>query len=720
MKNIFKIYKRDIKSILFNWVALVVALGLMILPALYAWFNIKSSWDPYSNTSGILVAVVNKDKGGNLKDTKVNVGAEVVKKLKENKDIGWRFVDSKEAQKGVNYGKYYASIIITEDFSTKILSIIENNPQKPELIYSVNEKINAVAPKITKKGVTNIQSEVDKAFVQMVNGIIFDLFNKLGVELDIKKPELENFKRILFEIDMKTPKINEAVDSIYSEGVILENFMKKVQENMPLVKDTVSKSADVAEKAQGFLVKAKDGVEKSAPVIKQDLVLAEDILSSLQVMIPEASELIATDTSKARDMFSRARDKLSNVINKIDTVIKLMQSLQESSNNGVIDSFVGKLTNIRNKLENEVSLIDNVIENIDKGTAPSIDILNRINEQIKETNTLLSTLVNDFDSSIVPNINAIMDGLVSTATNSLKLLQDANNDLPTVIDLLNKSYGAVTIGMQEIKLLRERLPQAEESIHSLVQRIKSLDEDVSLNEIIRLLKNDAKKESEFISNPIVIKENRIFPIPNYGSAMSPFFSTLSLWVGCLILVSILSMEVHPLEEGKRLKIYQVYFGRYLTFATIAILQALTVTLGDLFILKTYASDKLAFVLYSVFVSIVFSMIVYTLVSILGNVGKAVCVILLVLQISSSGGTFPIQVTPPFFQHINPFLPFTYAISGMRETVGGIIPEILSYNISVLLIYCVISIVLALVLKGKLNKLNKIFVDKFKDTGLVEK
>lgn len=231
------------------------------------------------------------------------------------------------------------------------------------------------------------------------------------------------------------------------------------------------------------------------------------------------------------------------------------------------------------------------------------------------------------------------------------------------------------------------------------------------------MKNDAVSESNFISNPIDIKEHKIFPIPNYGSGMSPFFTTLSLWVGALLLVSLLSVHVEEME-GVKLNMSDIYFGRYLTFMTIAICQALIVSLGDIFLLKTYVVNKVAFVLMAVFISIIFSIIIYSLVSIFGNVGKAIGVILLVLQISASGGTFPIQVTPPFFQRLNPFLPFTYAIGGMRETVGGILRSVLIKDIVILCIYLVIALILSVRLKERLHNINEKLVSKLKECGLV--
>ncbi|KNF08399.1 phage infection protein [Gottschalkia purinilytica] len=719
MKNILRIYKRDIKNILSDWVVLVVILGLMILPALYAWFNIKSSWDPYGNTSGIKVAVVNNDKGDSFKGTKINVGNQLVQQLKGNKNIGWNFVSEKEADKGLKNGKYYASIKITDDFSHKLLSIVRDEQEKPSIIYSVNEKINAVAPKITQKGVTSLQGEVTKNFVKTVNGIIFDLFNKFGVELEQGKPKLKELQNLIYFVDEKIPQINKDIEEFDKGLITLNGLTKKVQGNVPLIQDSIKKGSNAANKSKDFLVRAKDGIQQAGPSIKQDLILARQITSGAENMIPEAINLINTDAPKAKEMLINIKDKFNNGTSIITNITNFLRSIDKDSNSNIIQSIINKLAVIKSNMNNKVQLINKVIDIINNGQQPSVDILNKINDLSTRVTPTLNAIINSFDSKVIPAINNITGELINVTDNAIKLLNDANEDLPVVEDLINKAYKGSEKGAEGIDLLKKKLPGIETSIHSVAIKLRKLDNDQDLNEIIKLLKNDARKESEFLSNPIEIKENRIFAIPNYGSAMSPFFTTLSLWVGTLLLVSLLSTHVKKLDDNKNLKAYEKYLGKYLTFMTIAIFQAIIVSTGDIFILKTYVSNKLVFLLFSVFISIVFSMIIYTLVSVFGNVGKALAVILLVLQISSSGGTFPIEVTPTFFQKINPMLPFTYAVSGMREAVGGVILESLRYNTIILLLYFFIFLAIGLLFKKKLDNINSKFVKRFKESGLGE-
>ncbi|ABS35251.1 YhgE/Pip domain-containing protein [Clostridium botulinum] len=719
MKNIFKIYNRDLQNIITNWVAIVVMLGLMILPSLYAWFNIKSSWDPYSNTKSISVAVVNKDKAAFFKGQSINVGEELVNKLKINKNIGWKFVDEKEAEKGVKYGKYYASIMIPEDFSYKILSITRDKQEKPTLIYSVNEKSNAVAPKITSKGVTTIQSEVTKTFVKTVNGIIFEMFNKLGIELEKGKPKLKDLMNMIFYVNDKIPEINASIDKLEKGAITLEEFIEKINKDIPLIKDTINSALSAGDKTKLFLSKSKEGINNVAPYIKQDLIIARKINSTAEVLIEEGVDLIGKNSSKARENLLSSKDKLTNVKEILNSILELIDIINKDKKNIIMNDFENNIKNMKERVNNKIENINTVISSIDRGEKVSVEALNRLNNKANGIDSILEKTIEDFNPKIVPAINNVLNDLIVVADNTIQLLKNANENLPGATELLDKGYTGAEKGIKGIKILKSNLPSIEKSIGEVSNKLKTLDDDERLNEIIKLMKSNAKIESDFISNPVEIKENRIYPIPNYGSAMAPFFTTLSLWVGALILVSILSVEVKDIKGAKKLKVHEKYFGRYFTFMTIAIFQALIVSLGDIYLLKVYVSNKSIFILFSIFISIIFSMIIYTLVSVFGNVGKALGVILLVLQISASGGTFPIEVTPGFFQRINPLLPFTYSVSGMREAVGGVIEGILLRDIIILLIYFTLSILLALLLKKKLEKANKNFVKKFKESGLVE-
>ena len=296
----------------------------------------------------------------------------------------------------------------------------------------------------------------------------------------------------------------------------------------------------------------------------------------------------------------------------------------------------------------------------------------------------------------------------------ITLLENAENTLPKVEDTLNTALDFSGSADEAIVYIKRKVPEAKSVLDKLVSALSAANNSEEMGELITFLKNDIVTQANFLKEPVKLVTNSLYPTKNYGSAMTPFYTVLSLWVGVLLLTSLLTTEVHG-----DYKPYEVYFGRGFTFLTIALLQALIVSLGDLYILGVTVTNPIIFVLLSLLTSLVFTFIVYSLVSVLGNVGKALAVVLLVIQVAGSGGTFPIQVTPKFFQNVNPFLPFTYSIGALREAVAGIYQPNLNKDIGVLLIFLILSIILNVVLKGPINKILSKFTHKMGESRLTE-
>ena len=246
MKKIFEIYKDDIRSIFKNYAAIIVLAALCIIPSLYAWFNIKASWDPYSQdaTSGIKVGVVNLDKGANFSGKDINIGDEVIGQLKDNKQLGWQFVSAEEAERNVENGNYYASITIPENFSKDLTSILSDNVTKGEIIYTVNEKINAIAPKITVKGATALQEQVSKSIVETVSNAIFGVANEVGIQLEEQIPKITTIYNSLVKIQGSFGDINNTVDKAADGAEKIQTLITEIQNDIPKVQDTLTDAQD--------------------------------------------------------------------------------------------------------------------------------------------------------------------------------------------------------------------------------------------------------------------------------------------------------------------------------------------------------------------------------------------------------------------------------------------------------------------------------------------
>lgn len=712
MKNIFKIYKNDLKDIFTNKVLLVIIIGLCILPSLYAWFNIKASWDPYGNTGNISVAVINEDSGAEIMNKKVNMGDELVKELKTNKDLGWKFVDRKKALEGVNSGKYYAYIEIPSNFSENLTSLVSKDIKKGTIIYTVNEKINAIAPKITSKGAITIQNEVNQTVVKTVSEVVLKAFKEAGIEIEKQLPKLSTLENNLVEVQGKFKDIDKVVDTAVDATDKVSDIIKDIQNDMPLIKDTITNSKNLSSDIKSFLNDSKTGLSQLSPILKNDLGLISEISSNAKNAVSDLIDAINKGSESAPQLIDNLSTKLSDLASSTNTLTKFLEKLNKLVPGNQLKSVIDSLNSISAKLDTAVSSLQTIKNQVANGEKPPLTNLNNLLKVIGDVNTITSSILNNFDSKIQDPISNIIEDSFKVADNIIAVLDSAEKKLPAVEDILNTTLSFSGSAEKGASFIKEKLPYAKSVVDTLVDSMKKINNSSEVNELISLLKSDVLKRSDFLKQPVDLVENRLYPIKNYGSAMAPFYTVLSLWVGILLLMSLLSTNVHGDYKPN-----EVYFGRGLTFLTLTIIQALIVSLGDIYFLKVQAVNIPLFILISVFTSIVFTAIVYSLVSIFGNVGKAIGVVLLVIQVAGSGGTFPIQVTPQFFQNVYPLLPFTYAISAMREAVGGIYMPNLTKDISTLAIFIVVFVIFTVFFKKPINKVTEKIQNRFNESDL---
>ncbi|MEK8129178.1 YhgE/Pip domain-containing protein [Paenibacillus filicis] len=715
MKRLLAIYLNDMSRIGRNWAATIIILGLAFLPSLYAWFNILASWDPYSNTGSLAIAVVNEDSGATARGRELKLGDEIVASLKDDKRIGWTFVDAAEADRGVLHGTYFASLTIPPEFSEHIASVLTATPQKAEILYNVNEKSNAISPKITSKGATGIQEEVTKQFIKTANGAIFQVMNEVGTELEQELPAIAAAKTVLFRLEDMFPELNKLVDTGMSDLDKASAIAAKAESYVPEVAKLAETGQAVTEQVGSWIDRSGEALDTLAPGIKQDLFLLQQAATSAKQLtgVLQDAKIDPALLQAELDRVSRRLAVASEVNSRLITLFERLNSLTGGKGSALA---AGKLQQLQRSLQLQTTIVERISTAIAKGEKPADMLVADLGKVSQDVADGLEDILGRFDTEIVPGIAEGAKVAKEKLGKAHAALVDASGSIPDISKIVSDASKGLAAGQKELAAVKEALPGVEAKVKELAERVRSFENQGSITDILRLLKLDAQKESEFFAEPVVLKENRLFPIPNYGSAMSPFFTTLSLWVGALLLVSLLTVEVH--EAGIAYKSYQVYIGRYLTFLTIALVQSLFVTLGDLYVLGTYAASPGWFVAFGMLLSAVFMLIVYTLVSVFGNVGKAMAIVLLVLQLAGSGGTFPVQLTPPFFQAIHPYLPFTYAIGLMREAVGGILWDAVGYDILMLLIYAGIALVIGLALKTWINASSAKLVNKAKESKII--
>lgn len=585
MKNIIKVFLNDCKHIGRNVVALVVVMGLAVLPSLYAWFNILSNWDPYGpeSTSNIKVAVAYDDTGINISGMDINISTNIVEALKTNDTIGWVFTDSTdEAIERVWSGDYYAALIMPADFSKDMVSFLADNMTHPEIIYYTNQKKNAIAPKITDKAKTAVQQQVNATFISTLT-------------------------------------------------------------------EAIMKSADVADNIGGKN-KADSTLESGSDSMNNSLI--DILIAKFQVINTQ----VVT--------FDNVLSALSNI----------MTTAQTSA-----DTAKGISPDISGTFEGERAILNELNKTI--GQSSLID------------SSLFSTISHDIDA-----VSGYMNSISSIYNDMGYNIDDFNKSISQMGESINNTLVMVRNIEDNLNETTNKLVEFKNSgVYSLLQTAISFNTD---------------ELASFISAPVAITTEDLYPITNYGSAMSPFYSVLSIWVGALILVAIIHVKVHPFD-GIKVNSVEAFFGRYITFFLIGQAQALLITLGDLFFIGIQCIHPFKFWFAAAFTSFVFTMITYSLTVAFENVGEAAAVVIMVIQVAGAGGTFPIQCLPAIYQAIYKYLPFTYAMDALRECVGGTYSWYYWKCILALLVYVGICLFIGLVIAKPCRKLNAI-VDKSKE------
>ena len=716
MNNIFKIYKDDIKKIFTNYAALIVFIALSILPSLYAWFNIKASWDPYGKeaTSQIKIGVVNKDKGAELKGEFKNIGNQIIDQLKENDVMGWQFVSEKEAVKAVEEGSYYAMITIPEEFSEDILSLITDDIKKGKIIYTVNEKVNAIAPKITVKGATAVQENVNKTVIETVSDIVLSTAKDLGIEVEGQLPKLDNLYDKLVEIQSKFKDLYETTDLAYDGVNKVADLVTNLQNDIPLITNTLNSTKGLATNLIDFITTSQGEINNIAPTIKTDIGLVKDLADEVSSYVDVVINAIKTNSENVKVLLENLSTKVSGLRDYLTSIRVLVEKINGQSQNGALSGVLSQLETAENNLNQLYNEIESIRNLLDNGNLSDTSKLENAKTVLNDVSNIAGNLYEKFDTEILGNINTILNTANDSAKSALEILQRAQDKLPKVEEILTTVSALCNKGNEGIKYAKDNLPRAEEIVNEVTSKVAKIKDSSDLKDLLKLIANNVEERSNYLTSPVELEENSLYPMRNYGTAMTPFYSVLSLWVGMTLLVSMFSVEAHG--EYNHM---EVYFGKLLLFLTIGMTQALIVSLGDLYLLKIYCVNPALFVTGILFTSVVFVAIVYSLVSVFGNVGKVTAIILLVLQVAGSGGTFPIQLTPKFFQIINPFLPFTYAISFAREAIGGVVQSVLVKDIVIMLIYIVVAILISIFLKKPINNLLSGFTKKFHESGLGE-
>ena len=727
MKNIWEIFRRDIKRIKNNVIAMIVIMGITVVPCLYAWFNIAASWDPYGNTGNLKVAVASVDDGyeGSLIPLQINMGDQVLTSLRSNSSLDWVFTSRKKAVEGVKSGKYYAAIVIPEDFSSNLLSVFSENIQKPNIAYYSNAKENAIAPKVTDKGASAIQKQVNEVFVETISDTVITAFkavtnvtdqdgveaiaknladnlDQIGSDLNTASSTLKSFSGMTTSAQQLLDTTGAFLKETQDHSADTTDSLKEVKKSFSGIDETVSGATDGTNEA---LNSGKEFYEQMSTVIddafESNSESADDVAGTLETLASSVQKVIDSYTS------------LKTTIDGINTGDNSYINELKGSISGKLGETIATQTELREKLLSTASSLREASDSAITNKA-------ELDKLVKSSAAGLSDIKTEFEQNVKSGLDELGASVGDTSSELSLLMDQLDESVDGVYDLSSSASADLTQISTALDHSCELLDKASGMISDTTGKIGEMQASGDFSQLEELISGDSNVIGEFLAAPVSLKTKQVYKIENYGSSMAPFYSTLSIWIGGIVLVAMLKTGVSSkCTEGlKKVKSHQEYLGRYLLFLIVGLMQSTLICLGDLLYLGIQCKHPFLFMLAGWFSSIVYVNIIYTLTVSFGDIGKAVSVVLLVMQVAGSGGTFPIEVAPAFFKAVYPLLPFVHSMAAFRETIGGMYGMMYWTELGKLGIFLILSLILGLLLRKPVIRMNEAFAEKLEETKIM--
>ncbi|MBY0755260.1 YhgE/Pip domain-containing protein [Clostridium sardiniense] len=719
MKKIFKVFKRDIKNIIKNPAAIIIITGLSFIPSLYAWVNIKACWNPYVNTGSIPVAVVNEDTGATINGESVNVGNKIVDQLKKNKDIGWQFVGDWQGNYGLNEGNYYALIEIPQNFSSDLVSLSTKDPKKPDIIYKANEKVNAIATKITSVAKSHLTQEIKSNFIDTVNKEAFKYLNKFGDEIKKNKPQILELKTSLDQAQNNLNKISNQLNTSTGDISDIQKYLGEAKNQLPTVTNSINSLQGMVQGSKDLITNTQLSTQNLSNGMKNDLLQIQmindkynELLNKLGDINNNPVDVIALD--KTIDQMQSTLDTLNKTI---ESNKQTLEDVNKTSKDDKIQKQIDILSALQGIIAQDKSTLTSLKGLIDSGkiTDGADKLLKTLDNLSTSFSNNLTSSSNTFYNSTLPALNAIGSNISQGATNANNVLEGSKVVIPQLNALANFGIASGDVASSQISNVSSKLTEFRSKLNSVQNETKDITSS-SLDEAIKMMEKSPDEMASFMSSPIEVKTVEVYDTGIFGVALTPFYTVLGIWVGILLMLALLTTECEDFEDGEKISVMQKHFGKLLLFLTVGIIQTVIVLAGDIGILGVRPENTLLFFGMGLLSCIVFTMIIFTLVSLFGNIGKAIAVVIMVFQIAGAGGIYPIQTNPKIFEVLEPLWPFTYAIDGFREAIAGPIWSNTIHDIKMLCLFGVIFFILGVV-KKNIYKVTMFMEHKFKESGL---
>lgn len=724
MKMVRALFIDDMRHLLRNVIAGIVVVGLILVPPLYAWFTTLGFWDPYANTGNIKVAVASADEGyqSDLIPTRINAGDQIISALRANDQFDWQFVSEEKAVEGVKSGEYYAAMVIPKSFSADLMTVFSGHITDSHIVYYSNEKENAIAQRVTSTGASALQETIDQTFTKTVASVALDTTSSLTSFMS-GEGILTYAQTLIARIDNAAGEVNAAADQAVSYADLMRSTASLVSATSAILGEAAAApdtTTPLIDETRAALTHGQDALGSTASAGDEALTAANSSYESVSQAVDQAFSAMKSDPAAARTVLQAARSDVEGLQGTYHALReKVAVVAPNSAALRALDNVIGDLGTLAANLQAAEGAIGG-------DTAALDEARSKIDMALQQAHNTLNESQSTYRDQLQGELGSLADSLSNVGSDTASLaqsLKDTAAKLGTSTESLGNSLSSAEASLRSTAdTLRAAAGDLAQARDDLQHALNTGD----INEVRRIIGNNPAAVAQFLAAPTHLERHAVYAMADNGSAMSPFYTSLCLWIGAIFMVALMSTQVSETQQksleqrfGRKPTQAELYLGRYGVFAVLGLAQALVVGLGNVFFLGIECQHFWLYLAACCLTSVVCTNLVYTLTVSFGNIGKAIAIIGLVLQLGGAGGLMPVQMlSAPLFQAIYPWLPFAHSMPALEGAMAGIYGNHYLVQMALLAAFLVPSLILGLVLRRPVIRLNNWFLSKLDETKVV--
>ena len=701
MRDALSVVKNDFSKVRRSVMATCLLLFLIIIPLLFTWFNVLAAWDPFGNTKDLKIAVASEDDGytSDFFPIEVNAGDQVLSQLRANEQMDWVITNPSDAIEGTKSGEYYASIILPSTFSDDMLTFYADGSQPAQIALHTNEKKNALAPTIANKGAEGISANISETFTRTIGDVSLGLVTSLSDFLDQGDTQ-DALSRIEARAENLQSQLRNGARTARTMGDLTESAIPLLESAQRIIDTPRPSLSDTTTDGITYISASSDALDGALSATRESYAIVGDRIDALYETANISRETRSETLNTLADNVQLNINAYEGLKDTVNTRIRPLAPAEAATLTGQLDEAIAAQESVRDRLR--------AASDSDSPERPDFSSLDRASSAIEDVR---NSGIRDQVSQLAQTLRGIGDtielpeGDIQLNTDSLAGASAALDDVGATLD------------------------QNADRLDDLLDRINTASRTGDLSEIAAIVGDDPEAFAQALAAPVEVERQAIYPVASFGVGMAPLYTTLALWVGALLAAVALRTDVaakltkhrpnrfdeevdleneakddpaeipsEAPEEAEEIGPFAKYFGRYGTFALVGLAQSTLLTLGLIFFVKLEPAHPFLLVLAGWVSSCIFMLLVYALTVALSNAGKALAVFLLVIQISSAGGSYPLQLLPHWFQSVSPWLPATYSIRAFRSALAGSYGADYWIALATLWLFIIPSLILGVVLR----------------------